>query len=290
MPGAGKRWLSWEKHGVFWAGQRGGRSRESLCVHGVGDFEAEQTHKSASEIMESRDLLKGPCGLKANGEKTRFFLHEARMSWERFVFSSYLFNVFPPAILVFYLLLFFVYTQQLFSWFWFVILPCGESSPEMSEVLRCLCSKHRWGRSVLRLWSARGSSRWHGHTLCNWANHSHACQSYSGCLTSIFCFKDLTPWVKGVRVTCFPLHVQVFRSCFCFALKVSGRCLTVSYGSGWVFVQQCPLGKRLHLMSLHAPTGMKNRWSQPPSVLPCDRGVVSACHLSEINFIYIVWG
>lgn len=73
MPGAGKRWLSWEKHGVFWAGQRGGRSRESQHVHGVGDFEAEQTHKSASEMMESRDLLKGPCGLKANGEKTRYF-------------------------------------------------------------------------------------------------------------------------------------------------------------------------------------------------------------------------
>lgn len=53
------------------------------------------------------------------------------------------------------------------------------------------------------------------------------------------------------------------------------------------FVQQCPLGKRLHLMPLHAPMGMKSRWSQPPSVLLCDRGVVSACHLSEISFIYI---
>lgn len=110
MPGAGKRWLSWEKHGVFWAGQRGGRSRESQHVHGVGDFGAEQTHKSTSEMMESRDLLKGPCGLKANGEKTKYFRHEARMSWERFVFSFY--STFFLQQFLFFVCCYFLFTHS----------------------------------------------------------------------------------------------------------------------------------------------------------------------------------
>lgn len=99
--------------------------------------------------------------------------------------------------------------------------------------------KHGWGRSVLRLWLTR--------THCsdvamlfqpvhNLASHSHACQSDCGCLTAVFCFKVFAPWIKEVRVTCFTLHVRAFQSCFCFVLNVSGSCLIISHGSGWVFL------------------------------------------------------
>lgn len=58
MPGDGKRWLSWEKRGDFRIGQKGGGESQQTGnlqrVDGPGDFGEEQTHGSASEMMERR--------------------------------------------------------------------------------------------------------------------------------------------------------------------------------------------------------------------------------------------
>lgn len=83
-----------------------------------------------------------------------------------------------------------------------------------------------------------------------------------------------------------PLQSQDgLQSCFCFAVNVTGRYLTVPRGSGWIyfFSQRCSLGNRAHLMPLHTPMGTTSRCSQSPSALFCDR----TCHCNPFVIDYL---
>lgn len=108
---------------------------------------------------------------------------------------------------------------------------------------------------------------------------------------SCFLFQRLCPMNKGSESYLLSTsHVDfsgLFLFCFEYEWKVLGHLMWLRLS---FFVWWSPLENHLHLMALHALMSMKNWWSRPPSVLPCERGVVSACYLSETSFIYIVWG
>lgn len=149
--------------------------------------------------------------------------------------------------------------------------------------------KHRWARSVLRLWPARGLIVvfWPcSATLC--ANQVLGLLVLLWVSCSCVLSQRLCTMNKGSKNYLLSIsHVDfsgLFLFCFECEWKVPSAVAQAEF-SLW----QCPLGQCLHLRALHA-LSMKSWWPQPPSVVPCDRGAVNACHSSETSFISALWG
>lgn len=170
----------------------------------------------------------------------------------------------------------------------------------MSEAFWCACFKAQVRQVDPEALADSGSSQWQGQVLltCAQLGNSQTCLPVLLWISySCFLFQWLCTMNKGSEICLFSTSHEGFSELFLFCFECERKVPDpLMYLGVRFFLYSSAHWGNVCISCLfmlpceNCPMRMKSRWSQPPSVLPCDRGVVSACRLSETSFIYIVRG